>query len=200
MKVSYDEIELAFDPFKLSIDTIEGKDAIVAAMVKGSEDELDAVVEAIVDGLTTSPEVIRVEWLGRVEKLTEVYPSQEYAGTDKTKLPEGTPSRILASVKNRYRGENIRQAVMHSQKIGAAVRCIDDWHGADGYGPVPVNPFAGVQEAGEVLRFQKSAAKSFYDLLKKPDAMVKNIEADTLDGDCHFFVANLVRGGVFGSK
>ncbi len=200
VKVTYGDTELTFDPFKLSIDTIEGPEAVANAMTSGTQEDLEEVVEAIVNGLTEAPEVIKIEWLGRVEELAEVYPSQEYAGTDKTKLPEGTPSRILASVKGRARGESIRQAVMHSQKIGAAIRCIDDWHGAEGYGPVPVNPFAGVQEAGEVLRFQKGAAKSFYDLLKKPEAMIANIEGGTLDGDCHFFVANLVRGGVFGSK
>jgi CRISPR-associated protein Csy3 len=200
VSVEHNNVKVAFDPFKFSLDEIQGKDAIVAAMVSGTEDDLEEIKAALVAGLTRSPEVLRVSWLGKVEELAEVYPSQEYAGTDKTKLPAGTPSRILAAMKTRYHGEIIRQAVMHPQKIGAAIRCIDDWHGSEEYGPVPVNPFAGVQEAGEVLRFGKKNVKSFYDLIKKPDDMAENVSGANLTGDCHFFIANLVRGGVFGSK
>lgn len=200
VKVSCGETQVAFDPFKLSLDDIQGENAIEAAMVSGTEEDLHEIKDTILNGLTQNPEVIRVCWIGKVEDLAEVYPSQEYAGTDKAKLPAGTPSRILASIKARHAGETVRQAIMHPQKIGAAIRCIDDWHGSDDYGPVPVNPFAGVQEAGEVLRVGKEGGKSFYDLLKKPDEMIEKVNTVKLDGDCHFFIANLVRGGVFGSK
>ena len=200
VSITHGDLKVSFDPFKFSLDAIQGKDAIVNAMVSGTEDDLEEIKAALVEGLTNSPEVLRVSWLGKVEELAEVYPSQEYVGTDEVKQVAGKPSRTLASMKTRYHGEIIRQAVMHPQKIGAAIRCIDDWHGFEEYGPVPVNPFAGVQEAGEVLRLGKKGVKSFYDLIKKPDDMVENVSAANLDGDCHFFVANLVRGGVFGSK
>ena len=96
---------------------------------------------------------------------------------------------------------------MHSQKIGAALRHIDTWHGHKAYNAIAVNPYGGVQETGAVLRAEKNrggedSAKSFYKLRNKPDELLTGIasasSAENLPGEAHFFVANLVRGGVFG--
>ena len=93
---------------------------------------------------------------------------------------------------------------MHSQKIGAALRHIDVWHGSETHrAPIPVNPYGGVKETGAVLRDPKSK-KGFYDLRAKAqpllDAVENAADATEIPGEVHFLVANLVRGGVFASS
>jgi len=93
---------------------------------------------------------------------------------------------------------------MHSQKIGAALRHIDIWHGsAEHDAPIAVNPYGGVQETSAVLRDPKTK-KSFYDLRARANDLIAEIEAaesaEQLSGDAHFVMANLVRGGVYGAS
>jgi CRISPR-associated protein Csy3 len=97
---------------------------------------------------------------------------------------------------------------MHSQKIGAALRHIDIWHGSDTHpAAIAVNPYGGVQEASDVLRNASNNGgikNSFYDLRAKAQPLLDAVEAAggpaDLSGDVHFVMANLVRGGVFGAS
>jgi CRISPR-associated protein Csy3 len=131
----------------------------------------------------------------------EIFPSQEYvrdANRDE-KL-----SRVYAKMpKVLGTGREIGQASMHSQKIGAALRHIDIWHGDEEYGPIAVNPYGGVQETAAVLRDPKSKS-SFYDIRKNAEDVLAAVRgaqsASDIPGSIHFMMANLVRGGVFGSS
>jgi CRISPR-associated protein Csy3 len=110
----------------------------------------------------------------------------------------------MAKLPTFHRGRELMQASVHSQKIGAALRHIDVWHGSEAHPfPVAVNPYAGVQETGAVLRDPKSK-RSFYDLRAKAEQLITSVEAaktaDQISGDTHFVIANLVRGGVFGAS
>jgi CRISPR-associated protein Csy3 len=64
-----------------------------------------------------------------------------------------------------------------------------------------VNPYGGVQETAAVLRNTKN---SFYDIRKKAEDVLATVRtaqsASEIPGPIHFIMANLVRGGVFGSS
>ena len=135
-----------------------------------------------------------------MEPGQEVFPSQEYVREEKA---NNNLSRVFAKLPTLFANRQIQQASMHSQKIGAALRHIDIWHGDDAYDAIAVNPYGGVQETGAVLRNPKTK-KSFYDIRAGADALLRGVKAaeraNDLSGDVHFVMANLVRGGVFGAS
>lgn len=123
----------------------------------------------------------------------EVYPSQEMANNTKV-------SRVF------YKDEK-GHAMMHSQKIGNALRTIDCWHPAyDLIGELPVEPYGSSIKKQDAYRFSQ---RSFYTLLKQvvagsgPLLEILNAKSvadlDKIE-DSHYFFAMLVRGGVFGMK
>ena len=202
------ENALVFDPSKLSLKLASGSalpsaDTLrMAAATNEPEhaDRVEALLAHIEIGLREGRSFLEVSWHASMPEAQEVFPSQEYLRNEKK---ENAPSRVYAKLSARHAGRTIDQASMHSQKIGAALRHLDVWHGSDGHGAVPVNPYAGVQETGEVLR-HPSKGRSLYGLRKRPDALFAGIEnaqaPDDIPGEVHFVVANLVRGGVFGEK
>lgn len=195
---------LRFDPARLSLDSYTGVDGVKAAVVSGSPEAVDGVVQGIANGLSNANEAsytLKVSWHAAMEAGQEVFPSQEYLRDEKV---DKQLSRVLAKLPTQHRDQVVPQASMHSQKIGAAVRHIDIWHDSpDHSGPIAVNPYGGVQETSAVLRAPASK-RGFYDIRKKADVLMAKVEgaqtSDEIDGDVHFFVANLVRGGVFGSS
>jgi len=194
--------QIEFDPFALDLDEVPSREDLVSAvlsntMAKDASQSVDMLIDEIAYGLTIAPAPISVSWIGALPQWAEVYPSQEYVREESKKKDV---AKVLSSVTRLVGGERIRCATMHSQKIGAALRAIDDWHGNDLYGPVPVNPYAGVQEVSIALRHGAGSANSFYDIAKAPKAMWDSLAEGVLTDDTHFFVANLVRGGVFVAK
>jgi CRISPR-associated protein Csy3 len=201
---------LIFDPLKLDLAIEPGAPLPTAETLRGAVssndpeqvarvEELLAHVEA---GLRDGPRSLKVSWQAATPEAQEVFPSQEYLREEKR---DNAPSRVYAKLPTSERRDRraILQASMHSQKIGAALRHLDVWHGSLGHGAVPINPYAGVQETGEVLR-DKDTGRSLYDLRTRADALFEGIEAATsaehIPNEVHFVVANLVRGGVFGEK
>lgn len=156
-------------------------------------DRLESLADRFAAALAgrEKPLNIKVVWKGKMQEGQEVFPSQEYLRdetNDKKNRKEGGLSRVYASVN--LNGKP--QASIHSQKIGAAIRTIDDWHDRKGdYGVIAVNPYSGVQETGEALRLKGS----FFE--KRND--VKALIAEGNEKDLHFVMANLVRGGVLGA-
>jgi CRISPR-associated protein Csy3 len=192
---------VVFNPHLLSLDAYPGLKELGAALEEGTETDLKNFVEATAEGLSrrdASVPVLRTRFDARVAPHSEVFPSQEFVNEEARR----DVGRILSAVRVEHAGGMVRQATLHSQKIGAALRFIDEWHGNADFGAVSVNPYAGVTELSVALRGPNK--NSFYDLLDKPDHLFrlaqtadhKNPEA----GDLHFFVANLVRGGVYGVK
>ncbi|MCE6958518.1 type I-F CRISPR-associated protein Csy3 [Cereibacter sphaeroides] len=179
---------------------IEEMASVVAAGNNDARAVLEKLIDGIAEGLRAKPFEADIVFTSSLKPGMEIWPSQEYIREEDRK--DGK-SRYYASLPCVHRGQILRQASMHSQKIGAAIRHIDIWHDNPNYGAIAVNPYGGVQETGEVLR-SKATAPSFYDVRKKHDDLVVKLQAATsaaeLDGSVHFFFSNLIRGGVFGGK
>lgn len=195
---------LIFNPFKLSLDEPATRADLIASLSQGTEADLDAVISGIAHGLSNSDQEaysLRGSWDATMEPGQEVFPSQEYIRDEKA---DKQLSRVFAKLPTLQAGRQLMQASMHSQKIGAALRHIDIWHGSESHeAPIAVNPYGGVQETSDVLRDPKSK-RSFYDLRAKAEALITGVESasspEEITGDAHFVMANLIRGGVFGAS
>ncbi len=199
VKVTFSGETIVFDPSILSLEEVADRDEMAAALVEGDRAALDRFIDGMTRGLTSAPFTFDVTWVGDMTAGQEIFPSQEYIREAKA---EKDLSRVYAKLPVFFGGHQINQASMHSQKIGAALRHIDIWHGDNTYGPIAVNPYGGVQETAAVLR--KPANKnSFFDIRKKAEDVLNAVRdadaASDIPGPVHFMMANLVRGGVFGS-
>ena len=167
-------------------------------MIDGDRGDLDALIASIARGLSEGPFYCEVTWWAGMAEGAEVFPSQEYLRAEK--VQKGL-SRVLAKLPTFVGDRRIMQASMHSQKIGAALRTIDVWHRNPDFGPVPVNPYAGDQESGQVLR---DAKNSFYGLRRDHAGLIEAGRSAATPAEIpdqlHFVMANLVRGGVFGKR
>tara|TARA_R110002096_G_scaffold44524_10_gene119937 strand:+ start:40043 stop:41080 length:1038 start_codon:yes stop_codon:yes gene_type:complete len=165
----------AFDSLALPLRTFEDADGVAAlasVIEKGLSEE---------DGYV----LLSIASFVRMGKGQEVYPSQELI---LDKGDKGAKSKTLYSVEG--------VAGMHSQKIGNALRTIDDWYpGEDTIGPIAVEPYGSVTSLGHAFR-QIKDKHDFYTLL---DRWVLKGEAPAPEQQ-HYVIANLVRGGVFGEK
>lgn len=112
----------------------------------------------------------------------EVYPSQELI-LDKGKDKKSKWLYAVGGV-----------AAMHSQKIGNALRTIDNWHpNASETGPISVEPYGSVTSLGRAFRQPKEKI-DFYNLL---DNWMLKDQVPNADQQ-HYVIANLIRGGVYG--
>lgn len=148
--------------------------------------ELTALAKAIEQGLTgESSALFTVEAFVQLGNGQEVFPSQELILDEKARNGK---SKIL------YQVNGI--AAIHSQKIGNALRTIDDWHpAADEAGPIAVEPYGSVTSRGKAYR-QPKEKMDFYTLLD--NWVIKNdVPAPEQQ---HYVIATLIRGGVFGEK
>jgi CRISPR-associated protein Csy3 len=202
--VTFDGNEVVFDPTPLGFERPASVDELSAAADTNEPAPIEELIGHMETGLRTERVALDVAWQANMQEGQEIFPSQEYLRDEKTK---DAPSRVFAKLPRFQNGREINQASMHSQKIGAALRHIDQVSGHDG--AIAVNPYGGVQETGAVLRAEKKRggldmAKSFYVLRSNADSLFAAIESasdgDTIPGDVHFVIANLVRGGVFGQK
>jgi len=143
------------------------------------------------------PLFLSVEVSGKMPAGAEVFPSQEF-------LPEAKTSKDKGKVLSSIDVNGVRQATMHSQKIGNAIRVIDEWHGQmDEYGTTAVEAFGYVQSRTDAVRVPDKS-KDIYVLLKEIDSVIETLngadKASSIDGDVHYMIAMLVRGGVFSGE
>lgn len=145
--------------------------------------ELTQLAALLESGLSGSRHVLlQVTAYVRIGAGQEVFPSQELI-LDKDKAGK---SKTLYTVKG--------VAGMHSQKIGNALRTIDTWYvGADGNGPIAVEPYGSVTTQGKAYR-QPKQKDDFYSLF---DNWLIKDQVPAVEQQ-HFVMATLVRGGVFG--
>ena len=208
VEVAFDQAgKIVFDPALLNLEQPASLDQLHSAALSNEPAPVEDLIAWIACGLKEKDEkgkFLSVGWQARMAEGQEVFPSQEYLREESAK---GAPSRVYAKLPRSWRDREVNQASMHSQKIGAALRHIDNWHGHPDYNAIAVNPYGGVQETSAVLRAEKNrggeeSAKSLYKLRDKPDDLFTTIASaiseDEIPDDVHFFVANLVRGGVFG--
>ncbi|CAK0756558.1 CRISPR-associated protein Csy3 [Gammaproteobacteria bacterium] len=153
---------------------------------KESETSIKELATVIQEGLTGSSFVLLdVHAYARMGDGQEVYPSQELILDKK-----------VGKSKTLYDVQGV--AAMHSQKIGNALRTIDDWYDTtdvDGgnIGPIAVEPYGSVTTRGTAYRKPKQKM-DFYSLL---DSWVLNGKVPSAEQQ-HYVLANLIRGGVFG--
>ncbi|KAA6230503.1 type I-F CRISPR-associated protein Csy3 (plasmid) [Chlorobium phaeovibrioides] len=173
--------EWLFDAFSFTLQSF--------TIPEQSKSDLSALSHAIEAGLSGDKyTLLDVTAFVRIGKGQEVYPSQELI-LDRGSSGKGQKSKTLYSIAD--------QAAMHSQKIGNAIRTIDDWYqDEDAIGPIAVEPYGSVTSMGKAFR-QPKQKKDFYTLL---DSWVTRDKAPESDGDRHFVMATLVRGGVFGES
>lgn len=146
--------------------------------------ELAEVIEGGLAGLKHV--LLDVSAFVRLGNGQEVYPSQELILNKSDK--KGQKSKTLYTVGD--------VAGMHSQKIGNALRTIDDWHpDASELGPIAVEPYGSVTSLGRACRQPKQKI-DFYSLL---DNWVLKDQAPD-ESQQHYVMAILIRGGVFGEK
>ena len=131
--------------------------------------------------------MLEVSCFSQVGRAQEVYPSQELV-LDKGKNEK---SKILYSVNG--------CAAMHSQKIGNAIRSIDNWYpefsnSQTGAGAIAVEPYGSVTNLGRAYRTPKDKQDFYthFDKWARGDSI--NTEEE------HYVLAVLVRGGVFGES
>lgn len=116
-----------------------------------------------------------------------VYPSQEMI------MEKGDKSKTLYKLNANTDNEI---AAMHSQKIGNALRTIDDWHsGVETIGAIAIEPFGTVSTRGKAYRHPTENKNDFYTLLEK--LVIKD---EDIKEEKHYFIANLIRGGVFSGE
>ena len=116
-----------------------------------------------------------------------VWPSQEMI----LNPVKGEKSRHLFSLK--VNGKDV--AAMHCEKIGNALRTIDDWYPSfnETEAPIAIEAYGSVTQRGVAYRSTKNDFKTL--LLK----WLNSDDSDTLKKDEQdFVVAMLIRGGVFG--
>lgn len=168
-----------FDALSLSLRSFDAVPADQAAA-------LDAVGALIAEGLAGSRHVLlQVTAFVRIGAGQEVFPSQELI-LDKEKAGKSKTLYTVGGI-----------AGMHSQKIGNALRTIDTWYpdfAPDQIGPIAVEPYGSVTTLGSACRPPVKKV-DFYTLL---DQWLLKDQAPASDGDRHFVMATLVRGGVFG--
>ena len=118
----------------------------------------------------------------------EVFPSQPFL-TDKDKVrPDngGSYGRVLSSRKL----EKEDQAILTAQKVGNALRTVDDTY-ADGAEAIAVEIYGAVTATREVFRAGNSRKNSFFDLIQRDMTTLTEVERD-------FVMAVLLKGGLFG--
>lgn len=150
------------------------------------EQSLAQLSSWIQSGLTGDEHVLlRVTGFARLGEGQEVYPSQELIlDTGNTK---GKKSKTLYKIKD-------KEAGIHSQKIGNALRTIDTWY-PDATKPIAVEPYGSVTSEGKAYR-QPKEGQDFYSLF---DGWVNTGKVPTTDQQ-HYVMSVLVRGGVFGES
>lgn len=150
------------------------------------EGHLAVFAKTIEEGLKGDSSVLfTVEAFAQLGNGQEVFPSQELVLDEKARNGK---SKILYQVNE--------VAAIHSQKIGNALRTVDDWYPtADEAGPIAVEPYGSVTSRGKAYR-QPKDKMDFYTLL---DTWVVKGTPPAIEQQ-HYVIATLIRGGVFGEK
>ncbi len=162
------------------------------AVCEEHRDAVRAIVSRVADSLSGTSKkstVVQVSASVDMGPGAEVYPSQEFSTADEKGSSEEVGKRLAVSVLS----DGTRQAVLHPQKVGNAVRTIDTWHGQDGVGPIAVEPFGANTHLKCAYR---TSGNDLYTYFKNPGELLASASAG-VDGRHHFVVACLIRGGAY---
>ncbi len=146
-----------------------------------TDDKISPLVKLIEKGLTGEGNIfLEVDAYVKLGNQQRVWPSQEMV----MNIPKGEKSRHLFALNV----DGNRTAAIHCEKIGNAIRTIDDWQKKSEM-PIAIEAYGQVTQRGVACRSSKNDFKS----LIKDWINDKEISED----DKHFVVAMLIRGGVF---
>lgn len=142
--------------------------------------ELGQILEAALQENKTA--LVKVQAFALIGSGQAIYPSEELV----LNLDKKDKSKILYQLDG--------QAAMHSQKIGNAIRTIDNWYNKDeDTYPIAVEVYGSVTTQGVAHRDPKTKT-DFYNILKQ---WLINQKEPSVE-EQHYFMAMLIRGGVFG--
>jgi len=141
------------------------------------DDKISPLVDLVEKGLSGQKNIfIEIDAYVKLGSLQRVWPSQEMV----LKIPKGEKSRHLFSLDG--------NAAIHCEKIGNAIRTIDDWQtGSDT--PIAVEAYGSVTQRGVAYR---SSRNDFKTLITK---WINDKEV--LEEEKHFVISMVIRGGVF---
>ncbi|MGD7069554.1 type I-F CRISPR-associated protein Csy3 [Acetobacter sp. AAB5] len=142
----------------------------------------------VIAGALAGKSLVFLEVVSRAQMAPglEVFPSQELI-MERTRNGK---SRTLYAVETK----SGPVAALHSQKVGNALRTVDTWYpGSDGM-PIAAEMYGAVTTMSKAFR-QPRQKRDFYNLLD--GWMLKNKVPS--EGDQHYVMACIIRGGVFGS-
>ncbi|BBH52672.1 type I-F CRISPR-associated protein Csy3 [Fluviispira sanaruensis] len=147
--------------------------------------------------------VLRLKIDGEFVKneLEEVWPSQEFAEKEMSSSDKPKKTKYLYSIPTE---DSPRHAALHSQKVGNALRTIDDWWSSESEDvyPIAVEPLGYISSQQRTVRSDsKNDLYSQLKQLEKLQAEVENAKG-VLDigSHIHHVMSCLIRGGVFGMK
>jgi CRISPR-associated protein Csy3 len=213
-----DGMEWAFDATKPGFRRFPGVEELSQACIESSPEagktgNADSLVKKIAEALSADAmgRALRLKVRLQIKLVpdAEVWPSQVLKPNDKeSKRPgEYDVTKILYSVEAMDReGQTVRQAAMHTQKIGNALRCVDEWHGDEDHDAIAIEIYGFVQREQEAVRYVTSDMKGrrknvdAYSLFKNMPDLNSRLETGTANaqdiGDAMFLLALLARGGV----
>jgi CRISPR-associated protein Csy3 len=175
IQVSHKNLEkpLVFNAYDFSLKTTASNDGSVHALAQ--------LIKVGLSGDENT--LLTIKSFVKLGEGQRVWPSQEMV----LNSPKGEKSRHLFSLNN--------VAAMHCEKIGNALRTIDDWYPefSNTQSPIAIEAYGSVTQRGVAYR---STRNDFKTLLLKwlNSADEPNISND----EQHFVIAMLIRGGVFG--
>lgn len=140
-----------------------------------SDEKIAPLVQLIENGLKGEESIfVEIEAYVKLGNLQRVWPSQEMV------LAKGDKSRHLFALDGK--------AAIHCEKIGNAIRTIDDWQTGSEI-PIAVEAYGQVTQRGVAHRSTKNDFKTL---------IGKWINGNEIaEEEKHFVVAMLIRGGVF---
>ncbi|WP_404343806.1 type I-F CRISPR-associated protein Csy3 [Pseudoalteromonas mariniglutinosa] len=146
--------------------------------------ELGKLANLILQGLSGTENILlKVSAFVQLGEGQRVWPSQEMV----LNSPKGEKSRHLFELNG--------QAAMHCEKIGNALRTIDNWY-PDATTPIAVEAYGTVTQRGVAYRSSRNDFKTLLlAWLNESDEQAKEITNNK-----HFVAAMLIRGGVFGES
>ena len=173
----YDNMEWTFDAKSFGLRTFDER----------KRDELNAFSERIANAFMSKESALfDVVCYSNVGQAQEVYPSEEMI-LDKNKDDK---SKVLYSVDN--------CAAFNKKKIRNAIRTIDTWYQeydtTNGVGPIAIDSYGPVTTLSKAFRGDKKT--NFYSI---KDSYIWNEESVSTE-EKHFFMAMIIRGGVFGES
>lgn len=182
----------------LMFDLTKGFEPSAYPDAKDSLKQLSEVIEAALTA-EKGARATRIDVTGyfHIGPSARVYPSQEWPSAhaqseSKKKWPGGKGiTRVLAKLE--FNGEN--HAIINDRKVGNALRTVDTWYSNEPLVvPIAVEPYGGNSHKSVALR--NSSDLSVFGILNKLHADVASLTRN----ERLYYLASVLRGGVYGSK